>query len=292
MSLESMSVDELVGDNNEEIENIEESESIDEVDDGADYEDLDEEDLKDKPRLYKVKVDGVESEVSEDELVKNYQLEQASRKRLEQSSKQLKTLTEALQVGRDNPSELLEWLGIDIDDFLRDQVRGRLDDAKLSPEQRELRDLRAMREQQEIEAQEAKLRSEKEQYESQYEQVGQQLETEILEAIDNRKLSKTLVSDVARIMLLGLDRGKPITAKEAVEIALKDTSSRLQTVLSDSDEDFIDNLPRDVQDKIRRKLMAKAQAPRIASPRNDKAESKSKKKSSKFDELFGGSRTI
>jgi hypothetical protein len=282
MSLEDMSIDELVGDEpvNEEIATEATEEVVEEV-------------VEDKPKLFKVKIDGIESEVTEEELVKNYQLEQASRKRLEESSKQLKTLTEALKVGRENPAELLAWLGIDMKQFLTSQVKHQLEEAKLSPEQKELRDLRKLKQEQETRSQLEKEKLAQERQQQEFSGVAQKLENEILDALAEKKASKALISDVARIMLSGLDSGKPITAQEAVKLALKDTSSRLQAVLDESDEEFFDNLSPQAQEKLRKKLLSKVTTTsKTSKPQPDKRTSKKESKSNAFDNLFSGSRTL
>lgn len=300
MSLEDMSVEDLVGaeevleDDNVDINAIEEEVEEDEY---LDDDEVIEDEVPEEPELkkYKVKVDGVESEVTEEELIKNYQLESASRKRLEESSKQLKTLTEALKVGRDNPDELLAWLGVDLDAFLKKQVKAQLDYRKMSPEQRELAQYRQEKQKAELNKREQEAERMRQEQEAQYNEIGNKLENEIMEALGERKASKALVSDVARIMLNAMENKREVTAKEAVALALKDTSNRLQSVLSESDIDFLDSLDPSVREQIRKKLLSKAQPAsntRRPSQQADKSSGSKKARKSNFNDLFNGSRTL
>lgn len=52
----------------------------------------------DKPKMYTVKVDGEEMEVTEDELVSNYQLAKASQQRMQEAAEQKKQLQEDLEL--------------------------------------------------------------------------------------------------------------------------------------------------------------------------------------------------
>lgn len=258
-------------------------------------EDSEEKEEEPEPKKFKVKVDGVESEVDEAELIKGYQLEQAARKRLTEASKQMKTLEDALRVGREEPLQLLEWLGLEPEKFIKEYVMNKVEESKLSPEQRELRQLRKEKERIDAERQEAEKQRQEAERQKHFQETGDALEDEILEALGNMKANKHMIAQVANIMLVGLNQGKTISAKEAVARIQNDTQSLLNSALESDDVDkFINSLPREARSRLQKALAKQhiAKQKVTATSRHSDKSSKKKLKRSGFDDLFGDAKTI
>jgi hypothetical protein len=64
-------------------------------------------------RLYKVKIDGVESEVDEQELLKGYAHNKAASKRMEEASLTRKEAEQVLKIFKDDPKQAFKLLGKD-----------------------------------------------------------------------------------------------------------------------------------------------------------------------------------
>jgi len=71
---------------NSEYDDAEEPSEYDDEDEDAEYEDVDPDEVEVTEDLYTVKVDGEEKQVTAEELVKSYQLEQAAQKRMQEAS--------------------------------------------------------------------------------------------------------------------------------------------------------------------------------------------------------------
>lgn len=102
-------------------------------------------------KRYRIKVDGHEMDVDEDELKKGYQLSKAAHKRMQEAAaerKRLEPFAQLLSNVRDNPKQafdLLEQLGVSkqqIRDLVFGQAGELMEYEMLSPEQREAMELK------------------------------------------------------------------------------------------------------------------------------------------------------
>jgi len=255
----------------------------------------DKEVVEDKPKAFKVKIDGVEAEVDEAELIKGYQLEQASRKRLEEASKQMKMLENAIKVGKDEPFELLNWLGIDVDTLVRNYVKDKVEESRLTPEQKELKALKKKEAEWNARKQAEENAIKERQDQQVFEQAANQLEDEIIEALGKNATNPTLVSQVANLMLVALNQNKKLTAKEAYARIQNDTQAMLQQALASDDTDaFINNLSKDAQAKLRKALAQRElkQSNVVKNSKDNSSNKKSGKQSNKFNDLFGGAHLL
>ena len=255
----------------------------------------DKEVVEDKPKAFKVKIDGVEAEVDEAELIKGYQLEQASRKRLEEASKQMKMLENAIKVGKDEPFELLNWLGVDVDTLVRNYVKDKVEESRLTPEQKELKALKKKEAEWNARKQAEENAIKERQDQQVFEQAANQLEDEIIEALGKNATNPTLVSQVANLMLVALNQNKKLTAKEAYARIQNDTQAMLQQALASDDTDaFINNLSKDAQAKLRKALAQRElkQSNVVKNSKDNSSNKKSGKQSNKFNDLFGGAHLL
>jgi hypothetical protein len=171
----------------------------------------------------KVKVDGQELELSQEELVRDYQMRQASEKRFQEASKlrqEAQAQIDALQYAKENPIEFFKQTGVNAKAFAEQVLLQELEESMLSPQERELRDLRnyklGLEEQQKKKAHE-ELVKERSQLEDQY---ANEIQDEILEVLSANKMkpSPRNIAKVAEFLSASLDdNGNRMHAKDALE---------------------------------------------------------------------------
>jgi len=105
----------------EEVTDLEESEEGDEV-------------------IYTVKVNGEEVEVSEDELVNNYQLSKASQAKFNEASKMRKESDTLMKLLTEDPFYVLEQMNVDVGSLAEKYLSQRINYESLTEDQRELFD--------------------------------------------------------------------------------------------------------------------------------------------------------
>ena len=93
-----------------------------------------------KERMFKVMVDGQESEVPESELVKGYSHNKAAAKKMEEAANVKKEATEAMRLLRSNPRMFFDKFGIDAKEFAAEIFDRELQEANMTPDQKKLRE--------------------------------------------------------------------------------------------------------------------------------------------------------
>lgn len=179
------------------------------------------------PRKFKPKVDGKEVEVDEATLLKDYELRQASHKRMEEASRlrkeaeteraQLKAL---LAQAKEDPRVLFQALGLEARPWAERLLTEQLELDLLSPEEKELRELRAFKAAQEAERVKKAKEDEEAQKSALAEQAGLEIESEVVDALKNSGLKPTprTVARVAEMILASLEgEGPRMKATDALE---------------------------------------------------------------------------
>lgn len=179
------------------------------------------------PQRFKVKPDGKEEEVDLDTLLKRYELSQASHKRMEEASRlrkeaeaqaaQMKALVEQAKA---DPGALFKALGVEARGWAEKYLTEQLELELLSPEERELRELRSWRQQQEAE----RVKKQEEEAQAQKEllsvQAATEIESEVVDALKSSGLKATprTVARVAEIILASLEgEGPRMKATDALQ---------------------------------------------------------------------------
>jgi hypothetical protein len=192
-----------------------------------------------QPQTFKVKVDGVEKELTADELVRDYQLREASQKRFQQAaemSKQAQAQMEALQFARENPIEFFRATGVNAKEFAEKVLLQELEESMLSPEERELRDLRNYKNKIDQEQKSQLAIKQEQQRLALEEQTAQEIENEILEVLtaSNLKPTPRNIAKCAEYLLASLDeKGNRMHARDAFQRVQTNTRKEVAEHIAD-----------------------------------------------------------
>lgn len=197
-------------------------------------------------RLFKVKVDGQEREVSESDLIRDYQLREASQSRMTEAQKLRSQAEEALKLIKGDTKEALRRLGIDPYEFAQRIAAEQIEDEMLSPEQKEMRDTKA---------QLAKFQREKEQQEAaaktQEIQMAQQkyindLTPKLQQVAKDARLPTQGTAGARTFMRFGeymsklYDQGyTDVQPSDVVDLVVGDYKTDVKELLGSGDDDLI-----------------------------------------------------
>lgn len=222
-----------------------------------------------KGTKHKVKIDGTESEIDYDELVKGYQLEKAAQKRLQEVAEQRKqmqadlemkakyeNLLTALQKNPEMLWQVAEKLGHNPKALAAKLVQQEYELAQMTPEQRELHYYK----QQEAQRQEQEAKRQQEEAKLYEQYVGHQyaatIDQEVGELLQQgEQIPPRLLERTIEYMQRHLDvYGKPMPYKKAHFIAKRDIENERRELLQSLDPDSI---PQEVREKLRKQELAK-----------------------------------
>ena len=208
-------------------------------------------------KKYKVKLEGEEIEVDEDELIRNYQLRKVSDKRLQEGVMARKQAEAFLHMLKTDPQRVLSdpRIGLDVKKFAEDIIYKQLQEEMMTPEQREL----ALYKQkvQAYEAQQKKLQDEQRLKEETalHEQRRNDYVNDISNALANSGLPKNdyTVGRVVHEMSKAIQNGfSNVSAADVIDLVhaqfIKDTK---ELYGSSSEETLFKLLGDDVSNKIR-----------------------------------------
>lgn len=141
-------------------------------------------------RMFKVKVDGADREVSEEELLRGYSHGTAAQERMRQANETRQMAEEVLKIFKENPKEAFKRLGVDTKAFAENILSEHMEDAMLTDDQREMRRLRIW--ESEMKAKEDATKAEQAAAtEAKFrEEVSQQLQTSIIETLNTSGLPR------------------------------------------------------------------------------------------------------
>ncbi len=217
-------------------------------------------------KKYKVKVDGEEMEVDEDELLSNYQLKKASDKRFQEAMQARKQSEEFIRLLKQDPAKVLSHpsLGVDVKKWAEDYLITELKRETMTPEQREIEEYKAKL----AKYQEQEEAEKKKQLESEREAVVQKYQEDynkqIMGALETSGLPKTefTVGRMIHYMSKALQNGYELSAKDVTDLVKKDYQKDTQSLYSQLDaETLISILGEDIAKKIRKHDLDKIKKP-------------------------------
>lgn len=213
-------------------------------------------------RMFKVKVNGQDMEVSEDELISGYQTRKASDEKFREASMSKKQAEEFIHLLRTNPRKVLSNpdLGIDVRKFAEEFLVEQMEEEMMDPRDRELRDARKQLQEIEDEKKRVKDESEASQAAELREQYSQEYQTSIVDALQSSGLPKSehTVKRMAYYMHQGLKRGMNLGAKDVVSLVKQDYIDEQKSLYSNLDGDMLlELLGSDVANKIRKHDISK-----------------------------------
>ena len=193
-------------------------------------------------RMYQVKIDGVDTEVDEDELKRGYAHNKAASKRMEEASMTRKEAERVLRIFKENPREAFKMLGTDARKFAEQVINDELTEALLSPQDRELRDYKSKVDKYESESRNAKEQYEREQLETNIAQQAESIQADIIGSLEQGGLPKTerTVSRMVYYMQAALQAGFNVTPKDVVDQVRADYKADLNSMLGGLPEDALE----------------------------------------------------
>lgn len=179
-----------------------------------------------KSRKYKAKVDGKESEVDYDELVRGYGHNSAANARMREAAElkkaaesREKALLDNIYGWKNNPTsafEALEKLGIDVDSIAHDRVLKKMQLELMTPEERETYDMKQeLSRYKSKETQQAEAKRQQEILDLR-QKSATQLETGILDYLQGKpNISPAVVGRAVDAMIAAAEDGKDISIDDA-----------------------------------------------------------------------------
>ena len=235
--------------------------------------------------LYKVKIDGQEKEVTQEELIRNYQAMRASQKKFEEASSYRKQAQRAFELLQTDTARVLKESGVDPRKFAEEYLAGVLEQEAMDPAeceryqlQQELEELRRFKQDQEQAAQQQKQAELGAVY-------AQDLKAKTEQATQNAGLpnSKVVISKIGQYMMDAIDKGwENVEPADVVSLVKEDLESDLKELLRSADDDKLANLVGDdTVKRLRKADVEKVRAAAPATPTNTKAVKQPEKPSSK-----------
>lgn len=138
--------------------------------------------------IVKVKIDGETKEMTVRDLMKIQSLEQVSQKRMNEAAQERRKAAQLMQLAKTNPEKFLELTGIDPDEFATNRLASKYELMQMTPEQRELHELKTEKEQRE----QAEMQTKSQLIEAIEKLVGQKAPEE-LKKLPKERLEQILV---------------------------------------------------------------------------------------------------
>lgn len=187
---------------------------------------------------HKVKVYDREQEVDYDELVKGYQLKQASHKALEDAATVRKQAEQFLSAVKAKDRKALEHAfgGAEaLKEYAENLLIDDFEEKSLPESERRARTAEARAKELEAWKKDQEERHQREQQTAAERQAGEAIDTEITEAFGELGAKPTpyLVARVADEMAARLEHGKPITAKQALALVERSTAAEIGELAPD-----------------------------------------------------------
>jgi len=195
-------------------------------------------------KKWKVKYDGQEVEVDEDELVKGYAHNKAAEKRMREAAELRKQAEEFIDIVKKDPRKLLTHpsVGVDVKQFAEQILAEYMEEQMLSPEEKEVREMKRKlaeyeneRKAQEEARQQAQLQEAQQQYMAEYEKQF----TEVLSTSGLPKTEYT-VARLAYYMSQAIEHGyNNVQAKDVVTLVKEDYMRDIQSLFGAANEDVL-----------------------------------------------------
>lgn len=213
-------------------------------------------------RKFKVKIDGQELEVDEDELLRGYQTTKSAQQKFNEASLLRKQSEEFIRLAKSDPRKLLTHpgIGIDLQEFANSILAEQYEEQLLSPEEKEMRALRnqlAEFERQKKEVEERQQQEELDKYTQMYEQ---EYTEKIIGALETSGLPKTeyTVKKIAEKMLIAAERGLDVEPADVIQFVKADYMNDIKTLFGSANEDILMQLlGEDITKKVLKGSMKK-----------------------------------
>lgn len=194
-------------------------------------------------------------------LTKQLQLAKASQRAMQENST-FKSQVEQFFKGfkSDTKAALLE-MGIDPKKFAAEVIEEEIKKSQLSPEQRELEELKAEKKKYEEERKKEKEEAEKREYEREQAKEYERIDTLMTSALDKSSLPKEpyIIKKIADYMMAGLKQQVDLSPEDVLPLVEDEIKKDIQSLIRALGEDKVEEfVGKDIFNKIRKKNIAKA----------------------------------
>lgn len=247
-------------------------------------------------KKFNLKVDGkeVEKEIdlaNEAELVKILQMAEMANKRASEAAELRKSemqrnqdLEGFLQMLKENPKSILEYMGHDIKGFAEKVLEEEIEKMKMSPEQKQIAELQKQLEAKEKAEAQSKQEMERQQMEAMRAKYAAEYEKDLMEALDTGSLPRNpeVVHRMTNYMRIALQNGIQLSFKDIIPLVKDKLNKDLQSLLRSQKIDEIESLLGDdvvsnLYKKVHSKKVTAKKAPPSPSQIKDTAPSADKK---------------
>jgi hypothetical protein len=234
-------------------------------------------------KKYKVKVNGEELEVTEEELIKGYQIRKAADEKFREASMLRKQAEEFISLLKKDPIKVLTHpnLGLDFKKLAEEYLYQQLEEELMDPKDRELKKYKAMIEEMERQKQEQERAEREAMIEQLKAEYSQNYVKDITEALQSSGLPKNefTVKRIAYYMHEGLKRGYNLSAKQVAPLVKEDYIKEQKALYSSLDGDLlVQLLGDDLVNKIRKYDVEKLKAKKTPVTPKDQPVSRSESK--------------
>ena len=219
----------------------------------------------------KLKVDGKDMEVPIDQLVKDYNLKQASMKRFEEAAQQRKQAETLIQQLFEDPESFLDHpkfkeKGLTKRQIAEQILRKEIEREMLSPEELKQRETETELETLRREKAEREAEQKKQEFERHKQAAEQKYSSKFQEALEGAKLPKTpfTVKRLAEYQRQALRAGYDLTASELGELVAEEVRGEVKELTGHLDaETLISIFGDDIAKKIREYDLKKIETPSV-----------------------------
>ena len=250
---------------------------------------------------FKVKVDGQELEVDENELKRSYAHAKAAAKRMEEAAEMRKAYQRQIQIAegfekwidnvKTNPEALFalaEQLGLDVDDIAMRRAAERLKYEYMDEDQRRAYDNeRQLQRYKEME--QRQLEAQRQQAEQAYlAKARESVESEFVDFFTQQKIQPTpsIISRIAELKLGAAAAGRQISVEQAYQRVAKEIQQARLDLLANLSEDDIKALPKEKLQKLRQVDMRAFNEGRRPTSQSSTASQPAAKKPMSTDDFF------
>ncbi len=194
-------------------------------------------------RKYKLKVDGEEVEVDEEELKRGYTHQRAANKKMQEGLRAKKQAEEFVRMMKDKGQlfEAIKKLGHDPRKLAEEYLITQLEDEMMDPKDKELKTYKTQLEQFQAKEKAAKEAQEKEAHEKLKAKYAEDYNKEFIEALKSTNLppTKVMVAEMAKYIARAAAIQMPMTALEAAKLVQEDLDLFDKHRLQNADAEYL-----------------------------------------------------
>ena len=194
-------------------------------------------------RKLKLKIDGKEEELPEEDVIRLAQLGKGAGKRFEEAAQIKKQAEQFINQLKSDPRSVLcnPALGIDAKKLAEEIVWERIQEESLTPEQRQAKALQRELEEYKKREKDAEAQRAQERQQALHEKYASDYDRRITAALQTANLPRTpsTVKRMAEYMFAGLQQGHEVSAEDVVPLVRKDYQEDLQALFGNTDEDTL-----------------------------------------------------